>query len=176
MYYWTSFAVNQRFNRAADWIPAILGTAPSAEMAAFAPRIAGSPGAWSPANSNVGGQTTLTLQGQMSALTTGETSKETVILKTMATFADRNYGSDLIWAKTFTDSRSAGRDQDRAISILGALALGKGERLAPQVTRDLLWGQIPLYNGQQVRWTHLRTVGAPKADGTPGKPFPEVDP
>ena len=177
--YWSSYAVNQRFNRAADWIPAIIGTSPSLEMAAFAPRIAGVPGGWSPGSpwgTARSGQTGLTLQGQMAGLTTGEITREALIAKTLETYADPNYGQNSIWGKDFVEGRNAARAQERAIAILGAVALGKGQRLDAKATRDLLWGQIPGYNGQSVRWMHLRTLGAPGPDGKPGKPFPAVDP
>jgi hypothetical protein len=178
MRYWTSYAVNQRFNRQADWIPAIIGTSPSPEMAAFAPRIAGQTAAWSPASpfrNTIAGQTALTLQGQMAAFITGEASKEEVIRRTLETYQDPNYGSGAIWAKDFTDLRSSARNQERAIGVLGAAALADGRWMEPTVIRDLLWSQIPLYDGHAVRWRHRQTIGA-DVGGRPGKPFPEVEP
>ncbi len=179
MRYWTSYAVNQRFNRAADWIPAIIGTSPSSEMAAFAPRIAGVPGAWSPGSTGGNarsGRTGLTLQGQMADLTTGEITKERLIERSLETYNDPNYGASLIWSKDFVETRNAARQQERAVGILAAAALAESKRLPATVTRDLLWGQIPLYDGQCVRWMHQRTLGTSRSDGKPAEPFPEVDP
>lgn len=178
MLYWTSYAVNQRFNRAAEWIPAIIGTSPSHEMRAFAPRIAGVSAAWCPGSpwaTSRSGQTGLALQAQMAGLTTGEIGRENFIDRVLTTYANPNYGENAIWAKDFVENRSAARNQERAIGILGALALGDGKRLAPAVTRDLLWSQVPILDGQQVRWMHQRSLGSARSDGKPPLPFPEVD-
>lgn len=178
MRYLTSWKVNQQFNRAADWIPAILGTSPSTEMAAFAPRVAGVTPGWTPGSpwgSQLGGRVNLTLQGQMAGLTTGEVTRDAFIAKVDQIYADPNYGADTIWSRDFVNNRATSRTQDRPIAILGALAAARGERLDPAVLRDLLWGQIPLHNGQRVRWQHRKTIGA-DVEGKPGKPFPEVEP
>ncbi len=176
--YWTSFVQNQRFNRAANWIPNVIGTSPAPEMAAFAPRIVGVPGAWIPGHpwQPVAGRTGLVVQGQLLSISSGEASIDQAISTIIATWRDPNYGEARIWKDQYLGWRDGARTTDRNLAVQQVRNLRRSDDPAVQAkVRNLLWNQQPGLNGQALVKLWRESAGAPTATMPQGRPFPEID-
>ncbi|MCK6488235.1 MAG: extracellular solute-binding protein [Planctomycetes bacterium] len=167
--YLTSYVQNQRYNRAADWVPNIIGTSPDERMAAYTPRLNGiQPTGWSP-DSSEGKQVASIYNGQMQALLSGQGSAGQVVARTKEAYADPAIGEPVIWGDQYDNQKTYLRSLERTLAVQSAVAqLAGGDRAeADRRYRTLLSAQVMRSNGEDLRLIWRQTVGSE------GKPFPE---
>lgn len=166
----TSFVQNQRYNRAADWVPNIIGTSPDARMAAYVPRLDGiQPTTWVP-NGAEGKQVSSIFRGQMQSLLSGEADTAQVIAKVKEAYADPALGEPVIWSEYYDNQKVYLRSLERTLAVQSAVAqlAGANRTEADRRYRTLLATQVVRTNAEDLRLIWRQTIGAKL-----NKPFPE---
>jgi ABC-type glycerol-3-phosphate transport system substrate-binding protein len=169
--YLTGVVQNQRYNRACDWGPNIIGTSLDERMRAFAPRLDGLQqlSFWAPIGP-VAQQVGSIYRGQMQALIGGEATVDQVIDKVMAAYRDDAIGEPQIWAKAYDDQKAYLRSIERTLAVQGLVARLSGADPvdSDRRHRTLLSSQVMATNAENVRLNWNLTAGA-----TAGRTFPE---
>lgn len=166
----TSFVQNQRYNRAADWVPNIIGTTPDRRMLAYMPRLDGiQPTTWVP-NGPEGKQVASIYKGQMQSLLSGEADAATVIAKVKAAYEDKAIGERVIWSEFYDNQKVYLRSLERTLAVQSAVAqlAGSDRGEADRRYRTLLATQVVRSNAEDLRLIWRQTIGAKSS-----KPFPE---
>lgn len=168
--YLTSYVQNQRYNRAADWVPNIIGTTPDQRMLAYMPRLNGiQPTTWVP-NGAEGKQVASIYKGQMQALLSGEADAATVIAKVKEAYNAEAIGERVIWSEYYDNQKVYLRSLERTLAVQSAVAqlAGADRAEADRRYRTLLATQVVRTNAEDLRLIWRQTIEAKTK-----KPFPE---
>jgi raffinose/stachyose/melibiose transport system substrate-binding protein len=168
--YLTSFVQNQRYNRAADWVPNIIGTTPDKRMMAYMPRLDGiQPTTWVPDGAE-GKQVSSTYRGQMQGLFSGELDAAKVAATVMEAYGDPAIGEPVVWSEYYDNQKVYLRSLERTLAVQSAVVQisGAGRDEADRRYRTLLATQVVRTNAEDIRQIWRQTIGAKTS-----KPFPE---
>ncbi len=162
----TSYAINQRFNRQAEWLPIVIGATPNANLKPFSPEGDGFAGADQlDFNGTGSGNLGTRFTGQIKNLLAGAIDYPTFKTYVEEAARDPRTGAN----RVLFDQWQSQRDQVRSLEAL----------IAVQVARDLLRQQsdAPKKTHTAVRQSVLmHNATSPRrewADAFPDQPFPE---
>ena len=146
----TSRKYNQQFNRAANWLPVIIGATPTREMAPFMPDPVGYSGGFLFRDPDI--ETKFT--GQLWLFLQGETSYQEFSKRLVAEFG-KPEGVDRVWATTYELFKDRSRNLERILAADSAQALAEGGERAPsdRYKRAFLT-QVLLNNAEGYRYRY----------------------
>ncbi|MEM9789112.1 MAG: hypothetical protein AAF842_01780 [Planctomycetota bacterium] len=114
--YLTSFEVNERFNKRANWLPVIVGAEPSEQMKPFSVNPIGISGAMRVDLASIGFTLASRYRGMFPQFLTRDITHE-FLADQMDAAIDRPYvGIDEVWSKSHTAARDGNRNLERTIA------------------------------------------------------------
>lgn len=164
--FFTSYRINQRFNRHAEWLPMVIGTSPNENLMPFVPR-----------GDGFAGEDQLTFNhpwaGNLATRFTGQVKNYlsgTIDYDTFKTFVeeaarDPRTGADRVLFDSWQRQRDQIRSVEAVISVQVARDLLQDQPDAPQKTRTAVRQSVLLHNAvtHRMEW----------AERFPDEPFPE---
>lgn len=161
----TSFTVNERFNREANWLPVIRGTEPEAAIAAFAVDTSGISPRMKADFNDLQGFVASRYRGAFSLYALGDISYLTMIEMVEEALDRPRVGLDDVWARAMVTERDGNRNVERLIASNDVRSLLMGNSQAANSRPGLITLSVLQQNGQEPRalWSKLN----------PGKPFPD---
>ena|GEM_PF-1006388 len=162
--YLTSYSVNQKFNRGADWIPCIVGTTPAGQMRPFTPDPRGVLGGARLEFAAGGANFWTVFQGQLWNYELGEIKYDQLVGQVTDAMANDRTGLARYWYDTWDTDRTATRNQDRMLAVYAMRMLTQPSADATAKYKRGLLASVIANNGTSVKqmW-HAQF---------PDKPFP----
>ncbi|MHB1156145.1 MAG: hypothetical protein ACYC26_04825 [Phycisphaerales bacterium] len=163
--YLTSYSVNQKFNRGADWIPCIVGTTPAGQMRPFTPNPQGVTSGARLEFAAGGANFWTVFQGQLWNYELGEIPYDQLVGQVIDAMNNDRTGLARYWYDTWDKDRAATRNQDRMLAVYAMRMLTQPDADAMAKYKRGLLASVIADNGTKIKqmW-HAQF---------PDKPFPQ---